>query len=208
MRIIPITRIISKRLTAFRRFPKFSSTAFEGKTDDEIRYTILETALSNVPLLGWTDDALAKAMRDVGYDSLTHKMIASGPVDLVTHFMTKKREHVSELLSKKYALVGLEDDGSQSNSNEVVNDAIEMHLDYIAPYLSSWPKALALLAEPSQLPTTVQLMTESADDICHFAGLRSSRMDWYSDRGLVLVVFCSTELFMLTDYSENMQDTR
>jgi ubiquinone biosynthesis protein COQ9 len=135
-------------------------------------------------------------------------MIASGPVDLVTHFMTKKREHVSELLAKKYALVGLEDDGSQSNADEVVNDAIEMHLDYIAPYLSSWPKALALLAEPSQIPSTIQLMTDTADDICHFAGLRSSRMDWYSDRGLVLVVFCTTELYMLTDYSENMQDTR
>lgn len=208
MRIIPITRIVTKRLVSFRRFAQFSTTTFEGKTDDEIRYTILQTALSNVPLLGWTDDALAKAMRDVGYDSLSHKMIASGPVDLVTHFMTKKREHVSELLSKKYALVGLEDDGSQSNANEVVNDAIEMHLDYIAPYLSSWPKALALLAEPSQIPSTIQLMTETADDICHFAGLRSSRMDWYSDRGLVLVVFCTTELYMLTDYSENMQDTR
>lgn len=200
--------MISKRSISFRRFPRFSTSSFEGKTDDEIRYTILQTALSNVPLLGWTDDALAKAMRDVGYDSLSHKMIASGPVDLVTHFMTKKREHVSELLSKKYALVGLEDDGSQSNTNEVVNDAIEMHLDYIAPYLSSWPKALALLAEPSQIPSTIQLMTDTADDICHYAGLRSSRMDWYSDRGLVLVVFCTTELYMLTDYSENMQDTR
>jgi ubiquinone biosynthesis protein COQ9 len=208
MRIMPITRMISKRLVSFRRVPQFSTTTFEGKTDDEIRYTILHAALSNVPLLGWTDDALAKAMRDVGYDSLSHKMIASGPVDLVTHFMTKKREHVSELLAKKYALVGLEDDGSQSNADEVVNDAIEMHLDYIAPYLSSWPKALALLAEPSQIPSTIQLMTDTADDICHFAGLRSSRMDWYSDRGLVLVVFCTTELYMLTDYSENMQDTR
>jgi ubiquinone biosynthesis protein COQ9 len=208
MRIMPITRMISKRLGSLRRFPQFSTTTFEGKTDDEIRYTILQTALSNVPLLGWTDDALAKAMRDVGYDSLSHKMIASGPVDLVTHFMTKKREHVNELLAKKYALVGLEDDGSQSNADEVVNDAIEMHLDYIAPYLSSWPKALALLAEPSQIPSTIQLMTDTADDICHFAGLRSSRMDWYSDRGFVLVVFCTTELYMLTDYSENMQDTR
>ena len=82
-----------------------------------------------------------------------------------------------------------------------------MHLDYIAPYLSSWPKALALLAEPSQIPNTMNLMTETADDICHYAGMKSSRMDWYSDRGLVLVVFCSTELYMLTDYSEKMQDT-
>jgi ubiquinone biosynthesis protein COQ9 len=197
-----------------RRFPSsvrcsaFSTSSFEGKTDYEIRQTILQTAMGNVPLLGWTDDALAKAMKDIGYDSLSHTMIASGPVDLVTHFMTTKREHVSEQLSKKYALVGLDDDGEQSNSNEVVRDAIEMHLDYIAPYLSSWPKALALLAEPSQIPNTVQMMVETSDDICHFAGLKSSRLDWYSDRGLVLTVFCSTELYMLTDYSENMQDTR
>ena len=202
------TRATLRRFPQSVRHAAFSASSFEGKTDSEIRRTILQTAMGNVPLLGWTDDALAKAMKDVGYDSLSHTMIASGPVDLVTHFMTMKREHVSEQLSKKYALVGLDDDGEQSNTNEVVRDAIEMHLDYIAPYLSSWPKALALLAEPSQIPSTIQMMTETSDDICHYAGMKSSRLDWYSDRGLVLAVFCSTELYMLTDYSENMQDTR
>ena len=213
MRIALATRSLSKRFTLFRApthfaFSRFSSTAADTKSDAEIREQILHTALGNVPLLGWTDDAVAKAMRDIGYDSLSHKMIADGPVELVTYFMAMKREHVSKKLSEKYALVRLDDDGTQTNADEVVYDAIEMHLDCIAPYLSSWPKALALLAQPSEFPNTLQLMTETADDICHFAGMKSSRMDWYSDRGLVLLVFCSTELFMLTDYSENMQHTR
>ena len=148
MRIIWATRSLSKRFTAFRTptqfaFSHFSSTAADSKSDAEIREQILQSALGNVPLLGWTDDAVAKAMRDVGYDSLSHKMIADGPVELVTYFMAMKRAHVSKKLSEKYALVRLDDDGSQTNSDEVVYDAIEMHLDYIAPYLSSWPKALA-----------------------------------------------------------------
>ena len=208
MRSILRSRVFAGRFITPHQLPKFSTASFDGKTDEEIRFTILQTALGNVPLLGWTDDAIAKAMRDVGYDSLSHTMIGSGPVDLVTHFMNAKKDHVSELLAKKYFLVGLDDNGVQTNSDEVVCDASEMHLDYIAPYLSSWPKALALLAEPSQIPNTMNLMTETADDICHYAGMKSSRMDWYSDRGLVLVVFCSTELYMLTDYSEKMQDTR
>jgi ubiquinone biosynthesis protein COQ9 len=32
---------------------------------------------------GWTDDALAKAMSEVGYDPLSHTMITNGPVELV-----------------------------------------------------------------------------------------------------------------------------
>ena len=216
MRRILTSPSFSKRLSAFRTpviinrcaVFQFSSTAEESRSDSEIREKILHSALGNVPLLGWTDDAVAKAMKDVGYDSLSHKMIENGPVELVTYFMSMKRAHVSKKLNEKYSLVRLDDEGQQTNADEVVYDAIEMHLDYIAPYLSSWPKALALLAQPSQLPHTVQLMTETADDICHYAGMRASRMDWYTDRGLVLLVFCSTELFMLTDYSENMQHTR
>ena len=212
---ILMTRSLPGRPVAFRNPSKFlfskclsTASASDTRTEAEIREQILRSALANVPLLGWTDDAVAKAMKDVGYDSLSHTMIANGPVELVTYFMDMKREHVSKKLSEKYSLVGIDDEGVQTNTDEVVYDAIEMHLDFIAPYLSSWPKALALLAEPSQYPSTLQLMTETADDICHFAGMKASRMDWYSDRGLVLLVFCSTELFMLTDYSENMVETR
>jgi len=178
------------------------------RSDDELREEILKEALKNVPLLGWTDDSVAKAMAEVGYDSLSHTIITNGPVELVTYFMHKKREHVKGILREKYAAVEMDDDDVQINTDEVVYDAIELHLDYIAPYLSSWPKALALLAEPAQLPDTLQLMTDTADDICHYAGMKSSRLNWYSDRGLVLVVFTYTELFMLTDYSEKMIDTR
>ena len=114
-----------------------SESASTSKTESEIRERILRSALANVPLLGWTDDAVAKAMKDVGYDSLSHTMIANGPLELVTYFMDMKRDHVSKRLSEKYSLVGIDDDGVQTNTDEVVYDAIEMHLDYIAPYLSS-----------------------------------------------------------------------
>ena len=215
MRRLLMTRSFPGRISAFKSPSRLivsnlstSASASGSRSDAEVKELILRSALANVPLLGWTDDAVAKAMKDAGYDSLSHTMIANGSVELVTYFMDIKREHVSKRLSEKYSIVGLDDEGVQTNTDEVVYDAIEMHLDYIAPYLSSWPKALALLAEPSQFPSTLQLMTDTADDICHHAGMKASRMDWYSDRGLVLLVFCSTELFMLTDYSEKMEDTR
>ena len=51
-------------------------------------------------------------------------------------------------------------------------------------------------------------MIDTVDDICHLAGMNSSRLDWYTDRALILLVFATTEMYMLTDYSENMKETK
>jgi ubiquinone biosynthesis protein COQ9 len=180
-----------------------SSTA----SDEAFKRKILQAALSYVPTVGWTEDAVALAVKDAGFDTFTHRIFDNGAVDLVTFFMESKRENVNKVILEKFGDLRGEEI-PQDSRNEIIYSAIEAHMDYIAPHISSWPSAMAVLAEPSQLPSTIKLMTDVADDICHHAGLTSSRLDWYVDRGLVLGVFCSTELFMLTDYSPNLHETR
>ena len=70
-----MTRSLPGRPVAFRNPSKFlfskclsTASASDTRTEAEIREQILRSALANVPLLGWTDDAVAKAMKDVGYD--------------------------------------------------------------------------------------------------------------------------------------------
>lgn len=67
---------------------------------------------------------------------------------------------------------------------------------------------MVLPTEPTQLNQTLEIMIDTVDDICHLAGMNSSRLDWYSDRALILLVFATTEMYMLTDYSENMKETK
>jgi rpsU-divergently transcribed protein len=125
--------------------------------------------------------------------------------------MKQKRAHVHEVISAKYPPHEAEhgqEDHSADQAKIIIYEAIESHMEYISPYKTSWPNALAVIAEPSQLPQTLLMMTDTVDDICHLAGMNSSRLDWYTDRGLVLMVFGTTEMYMLTDYSDKMQDTR
>ena len=65
-----------------------------------------------------------------------------------------------------------------------------------------------ITTEPTQLTQTLEIMIDTVDDICHLAGMNSSRLDWYTDRALILLVFATTEMYMLTDYSENMKETK
>ena len=124
------------------------SSGDNKQRDAEIRETIMKAALNNVPELGWTDDAVAKAVKEVGYDPLAHKMIDHGAADLVRYFMHKKRLHVHEVISTQYPPHDDENDDNKSGTHAkiVVYEAIACHMEYISPYKSTWPSALAVLA--------------------------------------------------------------
>ena len=138
---------------AFRRFcvsnEKTAGSSSDGKQRDaNIREAIMKAALNNVPELGWTDDAVAKAVKEVGYDSIAHKMIDHGAADLVRYFMHKKRLHVYEVVTSKHPPHDDENNESKSGTHAkiVVYEAIACHMEYISPYKSTWPSALAVLA--------------------------------------------------------------
>ena len=125
-----------------------SSSSDSKQRDAEIREAIMKAALNNVPQLGWTDDAVAKAVKEVGYDSIAHKMIDHGAADLVRYFMHKKRLHVHEVISTQFPPHDDEniDNKSGTHAKIVVYEAIACHMEYISPYKSTWPTALAVLA--------------------------------------------------------------
>ena len=90
----------------------------------------------------------------------------------------------------------------------ILQAAIEAHIDYIYPYAHTWPSALATFADPSQVSYAVTTAMQLADDIVSMSEIQASRGDWYTERLLATMLYSSTELFMLTDTSENLQDTK
>eukprot|EP01032_Pedospumella_encystans_P011559 gene11559-13432_t len=90
----------------------------------------------------------------------------------------------------------------------ILQVAIEAHIDYIYPYAHTWPSALATFADPSQASYAVTTAMQLADDIVSMSDIQASRGDWYTERLLATMLYSSTELFMLTDTSENLQDTK
>eukprot|EP01036_Dinobryon_divergens_P029522 gene29522-38630_t len=195
--------------------------------DREIRNDILDAALLHVNNLGWTTDALAQAIKDTNHNvinsaatsspdvengkPLLHGIFNRGAFDLVHHFLEKKRNHVF-----KTAKADEYDDTESSNNVDVILSleesklarAIEVHFAYMAPFLSSWPSGVAVLADPRYAADTFSLAIATCDDLCHLCNIQSSRSSWYSDRLYVLSVYFSSELFLMTDHSSNFEDTR
>ena len=57
-----------------------------GPTDAELRLRLLETAMLEVPTLGWTTDALTAGAAACELSPMAHGLLPRGPIELVEHF--------------------------------------------------------------------------------------------------------------------------
>jgi hypothetical protein len=62
-------------------------------------------------------------------------------------------------------------------------------------------QALVLLAQPRNSPAALRLLAELLDTIWYAAGDTATDSSWYSKRAALALVYSTTELYMLTDYS-------
>jgi ubiquinone biosynthesis protein COQ9 len=194
---------------AFKYAPKSIKRHNSSQVDFKLRNDILELALQNVPTSGWTNDSIAKAVQTIGLPTLSHSIIERGAVELVEHFLEKKRKHVFDTMTTNNNTSGDSSDGNKQNPDEVLIKAIETHFDYIQPYLSDWSSALALLVDPNHISyQTFTPILDVVDDLCHFTDIKVSRLNWYSERGMLACLYGSTEMYLLTDKSENLQETK
>lgn len=193
-----------------------------------LRGDILEASIKNVAALGWTQECIAKGVMDLGLPPLTHRVLGRGPVELVEYFIDKKRNYAKERVAALQAKRNQPEPSTESEptdarrtdsfsqadhrspltTDEILQEAIEAHIDYIAPYVHTWPSALALFADPMQVSVAMTTGLQLADDIVTYGGIEASRGDWYTERLLAIMLYTSTELYLLTDTSPNFADTR
>lgn len=211
-----------------RKLVMHSDKRWSSGSGPNLRIEILEASLKNVTNLGWTQDSIAKGVMDLGLPPLTHSVIERGPVELVEYFINKKREYAKERVAKlrgehsasqRSNIEGQEESKEKEQQqhaqevreltvDEILQEAIEAHIDFISPYIHSWPSALALFADPMQVSVAMNTGLQLADDIVTLGGIEASRGDWYTERLLAIMLYTSTELFMLTDTSPNFSETR
>ena len=193
-----------------------SSAASSGSNGgDDIKARVMKAALANVGECGWTHDAIVRAVKDTtSLSSLSHTIVERGPVELVEMFLLQKMAHVRLAMAAKAEATGegssasTSEVGSSSDAFDPVYEAIGLHLDYIQPHLQHWPAAMALLVEPQQVARSSSLLYDTVDDLCRFEGVKTSRMDWYVERAALLALYSSAELFMLTDSSQGLRETK
>ncbi len=76
--------------------------------------------------------------------------------------------------------------------NDRISLGVQARLKPLVPYIRTWPEAMALGALPQNLPTTLNLLGRTVDEIWYRAGDRSTDVNWYTRRGLLLSVYVST----------------
>jgi ubiquinone biosynthesis protein COQ9 len=77
----------------------------------------------------------------------------------------------------------------------------------MTPYIEHWPQALAIKSNPLYVSTSLMNLGYLMDDIWYYAGDRSTDTNWYTKRGLLAGVYCSTELHMTQDTSQDFVET-
>ncbi|KAL1920919.1 uncharacterized protein VTP21DRAFT_11554 [Calcarisporiella thermophila] len=158
---------------------------------------ILRAALSLVPEFGW-ENALATSVERMGLPSVARGMFPGGPADLVNYFLEDCRIRLN--VDAKGKLEGL-------RTHEKIRLMCQVRLNMMRPYITKWPEALAIMAQPTQAATSLTHLQKLVDDMWYLAGDKSSDMNWYSKRATLAAVYSSTELFMTQDSSPDFQET-
>jgi len=176
---------------------------------------ILSAGLAHVPTQGFTLDALASGARDVGYRDVSVNLFPAGAFALVQYHLVTQRLALSNSNE-----TGIDHDrGVAANIKNLAlarlhaNRAIIHRWQEVSPInhihraRSNYQQALALMAMPSHLPTSLRELALLCDEILFQAGDTSVNASWYTKRAALSGVYASTELFMTTDKSREFVET-
>jgi ubiquinone biosynthesis protein COQ9 len=165
------------------------------------RDRICEAALPHIAFDGWSSAVLARAAQEAGYDPLTAlRVFPGGPVEAIAHWCAMADRAMVEACEADETFAALK-------IREKIATAIRHRLAPLSPHREAVRRALAVLALPSGVATSVQTLWRTVDAIWHLAGDRATDFNYYSKRGLAAGVYSSTLLYWLEDKSDNQEDT-
>ncbi|KAK0669739.1 putative ubiquinone biosynthesis protein COQ9 [Cercophora samala] len=167
--------------------------------------TLLTTALAaHVPTHGFTLPSLTLAARDLSLLDISPSFLGPSPTARLIHFhLYTARAALARLATQHGDLLS----GGLSVS-EKVELLTWLRLKQNEPVIQHWQQALAVMAQPSQVPTAVRELALLADEVYFLAGDKSVDPSWYTKRGALSGIYAAAELFMTTDKSEGFQETR
>ncbi|XP_020574320.1 ubiquinone biosynthesis protein COQ9, mitochondrial [Phalaenopsis equestris] len=166
--------------------------------DEQAR--VLRAALSHVPRVGWSDSAMIYGARDV---CVSPSIVGSFPrreAALVEFFMD---DCLQKLIDRIDSGVDLNDLILSDRLVKLIRIRLEMQV----PYISKWPQALSIQAQPMNLPTSLKQRAALMDEIWHAAGDHGSDIDWYVKRTVLGGIYSTSEVYMMTDDSPEFRNT-
>lgn len=160
---------------------------------------ILSAALSHVPTHGFTTAALTQGARDAGYLDVSTNLFPAGPFSIVGYHLVTQRLALANHAPST--------DDVLNNVSQNIRILALRRLYANKAIIHRWQEALALMATPAHLPTSLRELALLSDELLFLAGSTDVTSSWYTNRGGLAAIYASAELFMTTDRSKDYVET-
>ncbi|KAK4246343.1 COQ9-domain-containing protein [Corynascus novoguineensis] len=167
---------------------------------------LLSAAYHHVPSHGFTPESLALGARDAGLLDISPSILRDGAFSLIRWHLHTQR---ASLAGKAEKLAAAEKDKPMTVAEKVEALTWERLKGNVeAGIVGRWQEALAIMAQPSYVPTSVKELAQLADEIVYLAGDVSVDPSWYTKRASLSAIYAAAELFQTTDQSPEFRETR
>lgn len=182
------------------------STHTDGGESDSVREELLERALHDVPQFGFSRKSLEAAAGDLSLSKACAGAIK--PAEIVHYFNSIANAQLERILEDAEKTDEWQHD---MTLHEKLAFGVGTRLQLLEPYKSTWSSALAAQAYYDEASSVVSCAEQMLNSIWKYAnGEKGSEVDmtWYTRRIMLGAIVQAAEVYMLTDESPDLQDTK
>ena len=172
----------------------------DDPTLDELAAALAPAIASNAAFDGWGDAARDMAAEGTQVDRDVARLALPTAVAMIDAWFA----HIDARMAAAYAPEAL----AAMKIRARITALVEARLDAMAPDREALRRALAVLAQPQNLPAAARLAWRTADRMWRLAGDTAVDYNHYTKRATLLAVYGSTLAAFLDDESEGLADTR
>jgi len=168
---------------------------------DELRIALAPLLPAHAAFDGWTEAALAMAAGELGVPADRARLaFPAGQAQMIDGWF--------DSIDVAMALAFPPERIAAMKIRERIRDLILFRFELIRPNREALRRAIAILAQPQNLPDAARLAWRAADRIWRLAGDTATDLNHYSKRAILVGVYGSTTLVFLDDESADLADTR
>ncbi|MEA3002915.1 MAG: ubiquinone biosynthesis protein [Sphingomonadales bacterium] len=170
-------------------------------TLDELRAALAPRIAPNAVFDGWSDKALAMAAAELGVPAPRARLcFPGGAAEMIDAWF----DAIDRATAAAFPLERVE----AMKIRERIRAIVMFRLELVLPQKEALRRALAILAQPQNLPLVARLGWRAADRMWRIAGDRATDFNHYSKRVILLGVYGATSLVYLDDASDGLAATR
>ena len=168
---------------------------------DELRAALAPLLPGHAAFDGWSNAALAMAAGELGVPAERARLAFPGAqVQMIDAWFDAIDKAMLDAFSPERI--------AAMKIRERIRELVLFRFEAMRPHREALRRALAILAQPQNLPDAARLAWRAADRIWRVAGDTATDFNHYSKRAILVGVYGSTTLVFLDDENPDLADTR